>query len=104
SHYSSPPDFYTLSLHDALPISIASGTAFFLETFVFRSMTKSCTESAANGAFNMAMSSSWILASFRMAGWGTTPRLCPWESLTNRSEEHSSELQSRGHLVCRLLL
>src|SRR5439155_15294516 len=25
-------------------------------------------------------------------------------SLENRSEEHTSELQSRGHLVCRLLL
>src|SRR5690625_6644197 len=25
-------------------------------------------------------------------------------SLMNRSEEHTSELQSRGHLVCRLLL
>src|SRR3989442_6785992 len=25
-------------------------------------------------------------------------------SLTNRSEEHTSELQSRPHLVCRLLL
>src|SRR5439155_12070971 len=25
-------------------------------------------------------------------------------SLTRRSEEHTSELQSRGHLVCRLLL
>src|SRR5690625_6733144 len=24
--------------------------------------------------------------------------------LENRSEEHTSELQSRGHLVCRLLL
>src|SRR5690625_6515505 len=28
-------------------------------------------------------------------------RCCPWEP---RSEEHTSELQSRGHLVCRLLL
>src|SRR5690625_6538271 len=29
-----------------------------------------------------------------------------WESMTQiqRSEEHTSELQSRGHLVCRLLL
>src|SRR5207253_10683154 len=27
-------------------------------------------------------------------------RNCPWR----RSEEHTSELQSRGHLVCRLLL
>src|SRR5690625_5529642 len=25
-------------------------------------------------------------------------------TLHNRSEEHTSELQSRGHLVCRLLL
>src|SRR5690625_6138781 len=29
----------------------------------------------------------------------------PWGSiLAGRSEEHTSELQSRGHLVCRLLL
>src|SRR5437870_6435744 len=27
-----------------------------------------------------------------------------WELTTTRSEEHTSELQSRGHLVCRLLL
>src|SRR5690625_777513 len=26
------------------------------------------------------------------------------ESMASRSEEHTSELQSRGHLVCRLLL
>src|SRR5690348_17496829 len=34
-------------------------------------------------------------------------RLCPWElaeSPRNRSEEHTSELQSPVHLVCRLLL
>src|SRR5690625_6219005 len=29
---------------------------------------------------------------------------CPGRSNTSRSEEHTSELQSRGHLVCRLLL
>src|SRR5437870_11553769 len=28
---------------------------------------------------------------------------CPWQPLKSRSEEHTSELQSRGHLVCRLL-
>src|SRR5437870_11554058 len=27
-----------------------------------------------------------------------------WRDLVDRSEEHTSELQSRGHLVCRLLL
>src|SRR2546429_1961558 len=36
-------------------------------------------------------------------------RLCPWEipeatGDRRRSEEHTSELQSRLHLVCRLLL
>src|SRR5690625_6862290 len=31
------------------------------------------------------------------------PPLTP-EGKDNRSEEHTSELQSRGHLVCRLLL
>src|SRR5690625_5826649 len=32
----------------------------------------------------------------RETGW--------WQNLPTRSEEHTSELQSRGHLVCRLLL
>src|SRR5207253_6440339 len=30
--------------------------------------------------------------------------LIPNKDWENRSEEHTSELQSRGHLVCRLLL
>src|SRR5436305_9043074 len=30
--------------------------------------------------------------------------LCPLFELSRRSEEHTSELQSRPHLVCRLLL
>src|SRR5690625_5349299 len=34
---------------------------------------------------------------------GNTPGFRPHSS-RNRSEEHTSELQSRGHLVCRLLL
>src|SRR5439155_18631258 len=39
----------------------------------------------------------WALERFRR--WGLqNPQLEP------RSEEHTSELQSRGHLVCRLLL
>src|SRR5439155_8714995 len=29
---------------------------------------------------------------------------CVWKTRVRRSEEHTSELQSRGHLVCRLLL
>src|SRR2546429_6794804 len=30
--------------------------------------------------------------------------LLTWKLIANRSEEHTSELQSRLHLVCRLLL
>src|SRR5437660_12362595 len=33
-----------------------------------------------------------------------TARPAPTSSGAPRSEEHTSELQSRGHLVCRLLL
>src|SRR3989442_8570397 len=32
------------------------------------------------------------------------PCLVRWHARTDRSEEHTSELQSRPHLVCRLLL
>src|SRR5690625_5343084 len=32
------------------------------------------------------------------------PTLDQHQRVANRSEEHTSELQSRGHLVCRLLL
>src|SRR5690554_7324722 len=35
---------------------------------------------------------------------GTTQQLWQFYSGTRRSEEHTSELQSRPHLVCRLLL
>src|SRR5690625_5883969 len=37
--------------------------------------------------------------------WRDTPEFKErLEALRHRSEEHTSELQSRGHLVCRLLL
>src|SRR5207253_6808227 len=40
----------------------------------------------------------------RLAGGGNLACHHFAEMLANRSEEHTSELQSRGHLVCRLLL
>src|SRR3989442_9998077 len=42
-----------------------------------------------------------FLASLGMTGKGTFSSLL---SVNGRSEEHTSELQSRPHLVCRLLL
>src|SRR3712207_7414506 len=37
-------------------------------------------------------------------GWGGGRRLVPAGAQPTRSEEHTSELQSRQYLVCRLLL
>src|SRR5690625_7263973 len=47
-----------------------------------------------------------LFRSRRGGGRGARWRLCSSRSLRcrTRSEEHTSELQSRGHLVCRLLL
>src|SRR5207253_10880444 len=52
----------------------------------------------------------WLRPAYVLTDWVVEPirRLLPpggaldWSPL--RSEEHTSELQSRGHLVCRLLL
>src|SRR5438045_6461818 len=65
-------DISTLSLHDALPISV-----FALERRVRQVERGACRE--------------------RVVG-----KLLP--EATPRSEEHTSELQSLRHLVCRLLL
>src|SRR6201999_4660052 len=58
-------EIYTLSLHDALPIS----------------------HHPADGRFTV-----------------TRSRCAPRTTRSDRSEEHTSELQSLRHLVCRLLL
>src|SRR6266550_8963799 len=64
-------EIYTLSLHDALPISPGriARSPCLIPSAVPRTFTSSCRR--------------------------TSP---------GRSEEHTSELQSRLHLVCRLLL
>src|SRR5206468_7484772 len=68
-----PPEIYTLSLHDALPIS---------------------TNRPAGSAPSGSPGSPQAITSAPPAT-GTR---------TTRSEEHTSELQSRSDLVCRLLL
>src|SRR6266568_8916772 len=68
-------EIYTLSLHDALPIWSRSATP--------------------------PMRRCWCPPS---SGSASRPAGCPGRRPPTRSEEHTSELQSQFHLVCRLLL
>src|SRR5438552_18335555 len=71
-------EIYTLSLHDALPIwrvRLTTSPAFRI--------------SASRIAYSLGVSMT-----------GPSPRV----TRSCRSEEHTSELQSPDHLVCRLLL
>src|SRR5690349_24877326 len=72
------PEIYTLSLHDALPISGARRRRRRLPDQAFRDRRVRGARARAGPA--------------RTADLG------------DRSEEHTSELQSRRDLVCRLLL
>src|SRR5689334_25429574 len=74
-------EIYTLSLHDALPISSTDATG---DTNPIASRTRSA------GSVVSEPRTSLVFPSFH-------------SSLT-RSEEHTSELQSQFHRVCRLLL
>src|SRR3712207_8071257 len=75
-------EIYTLSLHDALPIS----AAIRFSVPVVRS------------AFVP------VKARSTLRGKPILARSVAWWTTTSRSEEHTSELQSRQYLVCRLLL
>src|SRR5687768_18361793 len=81
---SMPTQIYTLSLHDALPIFV-----------VIPSLN------------NPPRGPSCSARQFEDQGSTFPPASVqgiPWQIVTPRSEEHTSELQSRLHLVCRLLL
>src|SRR3712207_9210808 len=76
-------EIYTLSLHDALPILAA------LTEYCSKSWPASAHATTISPASSVAMS---------------TVLICPPGRAPTRSEEHTSELQSRQYLVCRLLL
>src|SRR5207253_10048678 len=75
----SPSHFSTLSLHDALPISLLLALP---------------RTTLSPGRFLNGMKKNVVFKS----------RSSEANLSKSRSEEHTSELQSRGHLVCRLLL
>src|SRR3712207_6978557 len=73
-------EIYTLSLHDALPILAVGGAVL--------ERTEEPEQVAVHPAGDL----------------GVVKRLAPRGLHLLRSEEHTSELQSRQYLVCRLLL
>src|SRR3712207_8620421 len=77
-------EIYTLSLHDALPISIEQTTMY--------------TEKVNEALLSLPEARHSFQITQPFMGFGGVG-LKPW-----RSEEHTSELQSRQYLVCRLLL
>src|SRR5205809_1640408 len=79
------PDIYPLSLHDALPISLAP-----------RPSTRRCWRKRRNAMTTRKTKTTDQTTQLRDR--------CLSHFATLRSEEHTSELQSRLHLVCRLLL
>src|SRR5439155_19694017 len=87
----SPPSFYILSLHDALPIFVCGAR----RAAGIPHRQPAAVPPALLGALR-SVADGLDREGHMMAAVGWPPRL--------RSEEHTSELQSRGHLVCRLLL
>src|SRR2546422_11098247 len=88
-------EIYTLSLHDALPIS-------YSQVFPgFRPADES--KSHRTNAAAYADLETNLTPSFLANVAGRFEHYSDFGSLF-RSEEHTSELQSRLHLVCRLLL
>src|SRR5205807_10405325 len=85
-----PSDIYTLSLHDALPISIswmcATNSPAAIRPIGVSALTGG--GSRKNSAY----------------AWGTFWKATARYHSPSRSEEHTSELQSPCNLVCRLPL
>src|SRR3712207_8642649 len=78
-------EIYTLSLHDALPILLVTSLlSWGIERVAYRPL---------RGSFRLAPLISAIGMSILLMNF-----------VQVRSEEHTSELQSRQYLVCRLLL
>src|SRR5690606_40872977 len=87
-----PPETYTLSLHDALPIFTSAPAS--RSCFADSSSSPSVVTPARAIRKTVPASGARAIAS-------ETARI---GVLSSRSEEHTSELQSRENLVCRLLL
>src|SRR5207253_8562401 len=93
--------FYTLSLHDALPISdFCSGLTIWISDIFVNQRLKIFQELVGDVLGRI------LFGLFITRGGHARQQCFVCNVVVDlvRSEEHTSELQSRGHLVCRLLL
>src|SRR5699024_11555370 len=88
-HHTALYEISTLSLHDALPI-LKSTAYFFLEPQEFQALKK-----ATLGSLKDVKADEYVVGVWKNSDG---------QFVVTRSEEHTSELQSRFDLVCRLLL
>src|SRR5205823_14756376 len=101
-NYTPTTQIYTLSLHDALPISTTDElktNQMKLLHVNHKRIVLARTESNYVAFDDHCSHRGGSLAGGSMI-CGTVQ--CPWHG--SRSEEHTSELQSLAYLVCRLLL
>src|SRR5207253_4739477 len=96
-HPTAPTQIYTLSLHDALPISTGAVSLDHASSI----------GAVSRDGFGLRSAAPTRVRDLRIDDDVHEARPgCGQRALatSGRSEEHTSELQSRGHLVCRLLL
>src|SRR5690606_42109400 len=91
-----PPRSYTLSLHDALPISRERAGPRLARS---RARPRCRARRARRRCSDTRSSKTGRRLAARNRSSGAHTR-----AVDRRSEEHTSELQSRENLVCRLLL
>src|SRR5690606_41865164 len=92
---SAPSEIYTLSLHDALPILVFDTFERIISHDPEIAPSGYRAESSGPGPRSSSQYRGDHISFFRSSAR---------RSRHSRSEEHTSELQSRENLVCRLLL
>src|SRR5439155_25821877 len=100
-HHTPTTEIYTLSLHDALPIcKRLAWQQRKAESFTVTPLHCGSSQLGYRPSDKYGHGIS-LGTAMTLSGAAASPNMGYYSS---RSEEHTSELQSRGHLVCRLLL
>src|SRR5687768_18292252 len=95
--YTANTKSFTLSLHDALPISVRGLSRRARRGARHRPLGGFAADRLQGHAHRFAIAHPRSTVRARLDAGGAAARV------VSRSEEHTSELQSRLHLVCRLL-